>query len=87
MFEGECGARLNTFTLGLGLAFPIAVNGLLTIVKLRDITGRAVAFIASAATLVGGYILRETLIEAGKGSADDPHAAFAQPGIGRHEIA
>jgi len=79
MFDGERGARLKRFTLGLGLAVPIAVNGLLTIVTPRGIAGRGIAFIASAATLVGGYILRETLIEAGKGSADDPHAAFAQP--------
>jgi hypothetical protein len=30
-------------------------------------------------TLYGGYILRETLIEVGKGSAEDPRAAARQP--------
>jgi hypothetical protein len=30
-------------------------------------------------TLVGGYILRDSMIEAGKASARDPHAAFVQP--------
>jgi hypothetical protein len=35
--------------------------------------------LAAALTLAGGYVFRETLIEAGKGSADDPRAASRQP--------
>jgi formate-dependent nitrite reductase membrane component NrfD len=35
--------------------------------------------VSSALTLIGGYVLRETLIEAGKNSADDPRAASRQP--------
>ena len=30
-------------------------------------------------TLAGGYVLRETFIEAGKASAKDPRAASRQP--------
>jgi hypothetical protein len=35
--------------------------------------------LTSALALLGGYVLRETLIEAGKVSADDPRAASQQP--------
>jgi hypothetical protein len=35
--------------------------------------------LASVCTLAGGYVLRETLIEGGKASADDPRAASRQP--------
>ena len=79
MFRGDRGKRLKTLTLGLGLAFPIAVNAFRLIVKPRGATARAMTLATGLCALFGGYILRETLIEAGKGSADDPHAAFAQP--------
>jgi hypothetical protein len=35
--------------------------------------------LASTLTLVGGYVLRETLIESGKESADDPRVSSRQP--------
>jgi hypothetical protein len=35
--------------------------------------------VSSVLTLVGGYVFRESLIEAGKASARDPRVAFIQP--------
>jgi Mg2+/citrate symporter len=41
--------------------------------------GAPKTLLASALTLAGGYVFRETLIEAGKSSAGDPKAAWRQP--------
>jgi formate-dependent nitrite reductase membrane component NrfD len=72
MFGGERGAKLRTYTQCAGILGP-AVLGLL------PFGGRAKTLLASALTLAGGYVLRETFIEAGKASADDPRAASRQP--------
>jgi hypothetical protein len=79
MFQGTRGKKFKTLTLGAGLAFPLAVNAFRAIARPRGKAARLATLITSGAVLFGGYILRETLIEAGKDSADDPHAAFAQP--------
>ena len=79
MYEGALGERFKALTMGLGLAFPLAVNAFRTIAIPRAKTARMLTIATSLATLFGGYILRDTLIESGKLSADDPHAAFAQP--------
>jgi formate-dependent nitrite reductase membrane component NrfD len=77
-FTGARGKRLRTYTIQTGILAPIALNllGLLPLPKPVDATRSA---IASVLTLVGGYIFRESLIDAGKLSARDPHAAFVQP--------
>lgn len=79
MFKGARGRKFKALTLGLGLAFPMSLNAFRAIVPARGRAARIATFLTSAAVLFGGYILRETFIEAGKASADDPHAAFAQP--------
>ncbi len=79
MFEGARGSQLRTFTMTLGLAVPIAISSLRVIAKPRGNLGKLLTIAASGLTLVGGYILRQTLIESGKDSADDPRAGFAQP--------
>lgn len=73
MFDGKRGQRLRTYTLVAGTMLPLALN-LLPIFK-----GPAKTRVSGGLTLLGGYVLRETLIEAGKDSADDPKAAFSQP--------
>ncbi|MEO6914135.1 MAG: NrfD/PsrC family molybdoenzyme membrane anchor subunit [Candidatus Baltobacteraceae bacterium] len=73
MYDGKRGERLRTYTLIFGTAVPLALNAL-PIFK-----GPLKTLISSALTLLGGYVLREALIEAGKDSADDPKAAFRQP--------
>lgn len=79
MFEGWRGERFKTLTLQAGLAVPIAIGATLLVAKPRGLAARIMATSASLLTLVGGYIMRETLIESGKLSADDPKAGLAQP--------
>jgi formate-dependent nitrite reductase membrane component NrfD len=77
-FTGARGKRLHTYTIQAGILAPLALNllGMLPLPKPVDAT-RSV--IASVLTLVGGYIFRESLVDAGKQSVRDPHAAFVQP--------
>jgi formate-dependent nitrite reductase membrane component NrfD len=72
MFAGAAGRKLRGFTLLGGILIPALLN-------VVPVHGRAKTLLASALTLVGGYVLRERLIEGGKASADDPRAASRQP--------
>jgi formate-dependent nitrite reductase membrane component NrfD len=72
MFGGARGAKLRTYTQLAGIIAP-ALLGLV------PFGGRTKTLLTSALTLAGGYVLRETLIEGGKASADDPRAASRQP--------
>jgi formate-dependent nitrite reductase membrane component NrfD len=79
MFESERGERFQTWTIGAGILAPLALNAVSLLTrkhKKRPFILRTV--LAGALTLAGGYIFRETLIEAGKASADDPEQAFYQ---------
>lgn len=80
MFEGARGERLRAWTMGAGIVAPLLLN--LPSILSRKNTKRPSllrTLTAGALTLAGGYILRETLIESGKESADDPNEAFVQP--------
>ena len=57
----------------------IAGIGVPSLLNVIPVHARWKTLLASALTLFGGYVLRETLIEAGKDSADDPKAAARQP--------
>jgi len=72
MFAGARGAKLRRNTEIGGIILP-------ALFSLLPIHARWKTVVSSALTLVGGYVLRETLIEAGKNSADDPRAASRQP--------
>ena len=72
MFGGARGQKLRTFTQFAGILGPAALG-------LLPFGGRTKTLLASALTLAGGYVLRETFIEAGKASAGDPRAASRQP--------
>jgi formate-dependent nitrite reductase membrane component NrfD len=72
MFDGRRGQKLRTFTEYGGILGA-------TVVNLLPVHSRWKTLLASALTLLGGYVFRETLIEAGKDSADDPRAASRQP--------
>jgi formate-dependent nitrite reductase membrane component NrfD len=72
MFGGALGRKLRTYTQIGGIIGP-AVLGLL------PFGGRAKTLFATVMTMTGGYVLRETLIESAKLSADDPRAASRQP--------
>lgn len=80
MFEGKRGDKLRMWTIGAGIAGPLLLN--LPSLLSRKRGGRPSivrTLLAGALTLAGGYVLRETLIEAGKASADDPLQASIQP--------
>lgn len=72
MFGGAQGRKLREVTELGGIVVPALLN-------LLPFGGRAKTLLATALTLAGGYVLRETLIEGGKISADDPRAASRQP--------
>ena len=79
MFGGKHGERLRTYTMIAGTVAPMALNVLGNAVKLPKPLDALRTVTASALTLIGGYVFRDVLIEAGKDSARDPHAAFRQP--------
>jgi formate-dependent nitrite reductase membrane component NrfD len=72
MFAGARGARLRQATLFGGIVAP-------TLINLVPLHARWKTLVASTLTLAGAYVLRETLIEAGKESADDPRVSSRQP--------
>jgi formate-dependent nitrite reductase membrane component NrfD len=72
MFAGARGAKLRRTTELGGIVVP-------ALLSLLPLHARWKTVAAAALTLYGGYILRETLIEGGKGSAEDPRAASRQP--------
>jgi formate-dependent nitrite reductase membrane component NrfD len=72
MFEGTQGRKLRDLTMLGGIVAP----ALLSLVPGHS---RLKTLLSSALVLAGGYALRETLVEAGKTSADDPRVASIQP--------
>jgi len=79
MFEGARGEKFRTHTLLAGIVAPMALNLIGSAIRLPKPLDAVRTTAASILTLFGGYIFRETLIEAGKASAADPRAAFRQP--------
>lgn len=80
MFEGTRGERLRAWTIGAGILAPLALNAVSLLSRKHGKRPSVLrTLLAGSLVLVGGYILRETLIEAGKVSADDPSQAFVQP--------
>ena len=79
MFEGSRGERLRNWTVGAGILAPLALNAISLLTrKHRKRPSLLRTLVAGGLVLAGGYILRETLIEAGKASAGDPSQAFDQ---------
>jgi formate-dependent nitrite reductase membrane component NrfD len=85
-FGGRIGKKLQTMTVLLGIAAPIAIN--LPSALRRDAhplgtAGRLLAIAGAALTLTGGFVLRECILRAGKVSADDPRAYLNHRELGR----
>ncbi len=78
-FKGKRGERLRAYTMLAGTLAPIALNVLGIMTKFPKPLEAMRVIGASFLTLAGGYVLRESLIEAGKDAVRDPHAAFRQP--------
>ena len=81
MFEGPQGRKFRNVTLLAGIAAPLVLNAGALFKKPAAQRKHSLfkTLLASGLTLVGGYVLRETLIEGGKLSADDPTVASRQP--------
>jgi formate-dependent nitrite reductase membrane component NrfD len=79
LFSGARGEKLRTYTMAAGTLAPMVLNVIGSAVKLPKPIDALRVVASSVLTLVGGYVLRESMIEAGKDSARDPQAAFRQP--------
>lgn len=79
IFAGRRGARLRNGTMLAGTLAPLLLDALGSVFALPEPLETLCSASAAVLTLVGGYLFRETLIEAGKESARDPRAAFRQP--------
>jgi formate-dependent nitrite reductase membrane component NrfD len=79
LFGGARGAKLRTFTLGIGIALPAALM-LPSLLSRKPVKHHRVRVLfAAACALYGGYVLRETVVYAGRDSADDPRAYLRHP--------
>ena len=80
-YAGTMGAPLFAEARGRRLRARTGLGGIVApaVLNLLPFGGRVKTLVAAGLTLAGGYVLRESVIEAGKASADDPKAAFAQP--------
>ncbi|MDQ6822970.1 MAG: polysulfide reductase NrfD [Candidatus Eremiobacteraeota bacterium] len=79
MYEGALGERFFRACIIGGLALPLAINSVSVIARPKGAISTFLTIAAGALTLGGGVIFRQTLIESGKRSADDPKAGLAQP--------
>lgn len=78
LFRGARGRRLERFTLVGGLALP-ALLLLPSVLSRRARHDRILGLAAAAAALFGGYVLRESIVYAGRDSANDPRAYLRHP--------
>ena len=80
LFTGKRGSKLKTFTHGLGIALPALLNlGSVLSRKTPKKHHRVRTLLTSALVLYGGYVLRESVVYAGRDSADDPRAYLRHP--------
>ena len=79
MFQGARGKRLQDMTFVAGIAAPTALNLLGQVIRLPQPVDSLRILLSSTLTLIGGYILRQTLIESGKASASIRQTAIVQP--------
>jgi formate-dependent nitrite reductase membrane component NrfD len=59
---------------GAGIALPLALQAMA--LGVGGWPARALAIVASGATLAGGFVFRYVIVMAGHASADDPEATF-----------
>ncbi len=80
LFSGKRGAKLRTYTLGLGIALPALLNLPAVLSRKPPAKHHRVRTLLSAGLgLLGGYVLRETFVQAGRASAADPRAYLRHP--------
>jgi len=80
LFTGATGKKFKLFTLGLGIAAPVLINLPALFGKRGTAKHHHVkTLLAAGLTLVGGYMMRQTIMDAGKTSADDARATLRAP--------
>ncbi len=80
LFRGERGRRLKTMTHGLGIVLPALLNiGSVLSRKAHEKPNRWKTLLTASLALAGGYVLRESMVYAGRDSADDPRAYLRHP--------
>jgi formate-dependent nitrite reductase membrane component NrfD len=79
LFKSEHGDRLRKYTIRTGILAPLALNLIGQLVPLPKPVNAVRTVISSVLTLVGGYVLRDTVVRAGRNSVNDPHTSFVQP--------
>jgi formate-dependent nitrite reductase membrane component NrfD len=80
LFAGARGTKLKTYVHGLGIALPalLMLPSLLSR-KPPAKLHRVRTLLAASCALYGGYVLRESVVHAGRDSADDPRAYLRHP--------
>ncbi|MDQ6942875.1 MAG: polysulfide reductase NrfD [Candidatus Eremiobacteraeota bacterium] len=80
LFTGARGAKLKSYTLGAGIALPALLMLPSLLSRKRPAKQhRFRTLLAAACALYGGYVLRESVVYAGRDSADDPRAYLRHP--------
>jgi formate-dependent nitrite reductase membrane component NrfD len=79
LFTGKRGSKLKTYTLGLGIALPALLSLPSVLSRKPPKHHRLRTLLTAALALYGGYVLRESVVEAGRDSADDPRAYLRHP--------
>lgn len=79
LFDGARGRRLKVSTLGAGIVLPALLMLPSLVLRPPPLPRRVLALVSAAAALFGGYVLRESVIYAGRDSADDPRAYLRHP--------
>lgn len=79
LFESAHGERLRKYTVRTGILAPLALNVLGAVLPLPKPVDAVRTVISSVLTLLGGYVLRDTVVRAGRTSVNDPRTSFVQP--------
>ena len=79
LFSSAQGERLRKYTVRTGILVPFALNLIGQVIPLPKPVNAVRTVISSVLTLVGGYMLRDTMVRAGRTSVNDPQVAFKQP--------
>jgi len=79
LFTGTHGEQLRKYTVRAGILAPLALNLVGAVVPLPQPVNAVRTVVSSVLTLLGGYILRDTVVRAGRASVNNPRAAFVQP--------
>ena len=79
MFGGATGKALKTWTMLAGICIPLLLNVPAWLPRRPASRFRLSAVLGAGLVLYGGYVLRRSVIAAGRTSADDPRPVLRRP--------